>query len=63
MKPTLSNLFGFKLMAFAGTITQPKVGGTEPIVTGTNTVPEMTADGEPISRISAKTGEPAELGE
>jgi hypothetical protein len=62
MKPTLSNLFGFKLMAFAGTITQPKVG-TEPTDTGTNTVPEMTADGEPISRISAKTGEPAELGE
>ena len=62
MKPTLSNLFGFKLMAFAGTITQPKVGGTETF-TGTNTVPEMTANGEPISRISAKTGEPAELGE
>lgn len=63
MKSTLSNLFGFKLMAFASTITQPKVGGTEPPGTCTNTVPEMTANREPISRISAKIGEPNGLGD
>ena len=57
MKPTLNDLFGFKLMAFESSATHPKIG-TEPVL-GLSAIVDKMGDGATVSRISAKIGEPS----
>ena len=56
MKPTLYNLFGFRLMAFESSATHPKIG-TETIH-GLSAIVDKMGDRASVSRISAKIGEP-----
>lgn len=61
MRPSATNLFGFRLLAYEPTSIQPKIG-VEPTAAGLSKVIREFGHPETISRVSAKIGGTEPLG-